>query len=127
MKFIGEYLDWHYFQVWPKLLVLWRNLTLFPIFYFSVFLHLRTLFAPWKRLQENAINPLKDFQGFLANVFVNIIMRIVGFVVRVALIALALIGFLFVTAVGLVLISLWLFMPFLLAHVLVVSIGLLFS
>jgi len=122
-----DYFFWHYTTALRDIGCLWLNYIWFVNHLFSVKEVLGTLFAPWKRLQEKPVNPLKDFQGFLGNVFINIMMRLVGLVVRLALLAIALIGFLFVTAVVLTLLSLWIFMPFLLAHVLVTAIGLLFS
>lgn len=122
-----DYAAWHYTIALRDMGRIWLNYLWFVNHLFSVREVIGTLFAPWKRLQEKPVNPLKDFEGFLGNVFINIMMRLVGLVVRLALIIIALIGFFLVTAVGLVLFPLWIFMPFLLAHAFVTAIGLLFS
>ncbi|MCJ7740407.1 hypothetical protein MUP32_03775, partial [Candidatus Microgenomates bacterium] len=76
-----SYLDWHYHIVWRKVLMLWRNLTLFPLYYFSVPLHLRTLLSPWKR-QRVKMKPGFDINDFIYVVIFNLSSRIIGMVLR---------------------------------------------
>ncbi len=76
-----SYLDWHYFVIWTRLLIIWRNLTLFPFYYFSIPLHLRTLFAPWKRqlvFKKPGFHPEDIFYV----VTFNMLSRILGAIVR---------------------------------------------
>lgn len=81
MREIINYLHWHYFEIWPKLLTLWRNLTLFPFYYFSIPLHLSTLFTPWKR-QQMKMGVGFHLDEFLGVIGFNLIARLVGMIVR---------------------------------------------
>ena len=76
-----SYLDWHYHIVWRKLLILWRNLTLFPIYFFSIPLHLRTLLHPWKR-QRVKMKPGFDVNDFIYVIIFNLSSRGIGAVLR---------------------------------------------
>ncbi|MDD5729291.1 MAG: hypothetical protein PHV59_12080 [Victivallales bacterium] len=76
-----NYIDWHYFEVWPKIITLWRNTILFAYYYFSIPLHLKTLFSPWHRqkVKMRVGFHLDDFFGVLS---FNVISRILGAIVR---------------------------------------------
>jgi len=80
-----RYLDWHYFTIWTRLLVLWRNITLFPFYYFSIPLHLRTLFLPWKR-QVLSKKPGFHPTDILYVLSFNILSRIIAAIVRLLVI-----------------------------------------
>lgn len=81
MSFLLNYIDWHYFVAWPKTLVLWRNFTFFPFFYFSIPLHLRTLFSYWKR-QKAHMRLGFHFDDFVGVLGFNLTSRIIGAIVR---------------------------------------------
>lgn len=81
MNFISDYFNWHYLEVWPKLLLVWRNLSLFPFYYFSVPLHLHTLFSYWKR-QKKEMGVSFRPSDFFAVISFNLVSRGIGFVIR---------------------------------------------
>ncbi len=81
-----NYLDWHYKKVWPTLFLIWRNLTLFPFYYFSIPLHLQTFFCPWKR-QTYKTGAGFDFGEFLSVTSINLISRLLGATLRMMVIA----------------------------------------
>jgi ATP-dependent Clp protease ATP-binding subunit ClpC len=76
------YLDWHYFIIWTKLLTLWRNITLFPFYYFSIPLHLRTLFAPWKKQLVRKKPGFHPTDIFYVVTF-NFLSRLIAAIVRI--------------------------------------------
>lgn len=78
-----------------------------------------TWFAPWRRLQEQKVNILKSPEDFFANLAVNFIMRIVGFVVRSALLLIAFIAFLVIFAFGFSFLLFWIVLPVIVAHLFV--------
>ena len=109
--FLPEYLDWHYHQCWLKIIVLWRNLSLFPFYYFSVPHHLKTLFSPWKR-QLVSMKPGFHFDDFLNVVFFNLFSRIIGACVRTATILYGLTAMLICFILGLIPVLVWPIIPF---------------
>lgn len=76
-----NYIDWHYFEIWPKILTLWRNSILFPFYYFSIPLHLATFFSPWHRqyVTKKLGFHLDDVLGVI---FFNFFTRIIGAFMR---------------------------------------------
>ena len=120
-----DYLWWHYSTALLDILYIWRNYLWFINHLFSIPEVTLSLFAPWKRLQEEKINILSDIEGFFTNLFINIMMRIVGTVIRLALLAIALICLVIVLCAGVVVFVLWIALPFLIANFLIMGIQLL--
>ena len=81
MKPSNDYLVWHYLKVWPKTLTLWFNLTVFPIYYFSIPLHLKTFLSPWKR-QTVRMKPGFSLSDFLGVIIINLSSRVMGAILR---------------------------------------------
>lgn len=103
-----RYLAWHYGRAIVESFSLWRLGFRFVTRLCAVPLHLRTLFAPFERLGEAVEGGLGDrFESFL----VNAIMRLVGFVARLGVLAMALAGYAAVVALGLVGLVGWLLLP----------------
>ncbi|MBI4991431.1 hypothetical protein HZB96_05045 [Candidatus Gottesmanbacteria bacterium] len=90
MKYLSDYLHWHYIEAWRKIFIVWRNLTLFPYYYFSISLHLSHLFNPWKRqrIKMGVGFHLDEFFGVVA---FNIISRILGAIIKLTVICYGLI------------------------------------
>lgn len=112
MSFLLNYIDWHYFAIWPKTLILWRNLTLFPFFYFSIPHHLRTLFSYWKR-QKARMKPGFHFDDFLGVLGFNLTSRIIGAIVRTATILYGILFMAVFCVLGTVPALVWPLIPFL--------------
>jgi ATP-dependent Clp protease ATP-binding subunit ClpC len=110
MNILPEYIEWHYFKVWPNLFKVWRNLTLFPFYYFSIPLHLRTLLSPWKR-QQTEKKPGLFFDNLLNVFFFNVSSRIIGFVMRITTIIYGLVIMCLFFTGGIFLPVAWIFMP----------------
>ncbi len=111
-----SYLLWHYTVAWGDLLRLYLNLTWFLWNFFSIRILFGTLFSPWHRLRENA---KKDIGGLLGSLILNLILRGIGCVARIAtiltgLLALALLFLFFLASL-----SLWLIMPLVLAWLII--------
>lgn len=112
VAFIGSYLLWHYGNALTNIVVVWGNFIWFIFHFFSTFVLLRTLFAPWERIHE--AYPKKgqfDLEFFFGTLLVNIIMRIVGALVRLAFILISLALFLCVFSVGSLFIVFWVVAP----------------
>lgn len=111
-----DYILWHYSSAYIDIIYIWWNYLWFVNHLFSVPEVARSLFAPFKRLEEEKVNILLYPAEYFANLFVNIIMRIVGFSLRVAILSIALLGFIVVFFVGAFTLILWSILPALVIH-----------
>ena len=121
-----DYAIWHYSRAYADICYIWWNYLWFVNHLFSVPEVLGSLFSPFKRLQEEKVSIMKSPEDFFSNLAVNILMRIVGFVIRSAIIIVALIGFLLVLSVGSLFLALWTVLPALVLYFFVTSINVLF-
>ena len=127
IKVFRDYLLWHYTVAYLDILYIWWNYLWFVNHIFSVPDVLRSWVSPFKRLQEDRVNILKNPEDFFANLFVNIIMRIVGFIIRTALLFIASCFFVIVFIFGIVFVLLWTILPILVGYFFINGIQLLFS
>lgn len=105
-----RYIDWHYFEVWPKILLWTRNLALFPFYYFNIPLHLTSLLSPWKR-QTIRKKPGVNLENIANVIAFNIISRSVGAGIRLATIFYGLIFMIILAAIGIFISLSWIFIP----------------
>lgn len=122
-----DYLLWHYTTALADIFFIWRNMMWAVGHMFSVQEVLLTLFSPFKRLQEEAPNPLADFQGFLGGLVVNILMRIVGFIIRSALLFIAFGVWAILIVFGTALFLVWFLLPYLLLIIFTTALSAAFS
>lgn len=127
LKVFRDYLIWHYTSAYIDIFHIWWNYIWFVNHIFSVPDVLRSWISPFKRLQEDKVNLLKNPEDFFANLFVNIVMRIVGTIIRTALLFIALIFFAIVLLFGAVFILLWTILPVLVGYLFIHGIDLLLS
>ena len=106
-----NYLVWHYSTAYNDIVHIWWNYIWFVNHLFSVPDVIKSLFAPFKRLQEEKSSILIHPEEFFSNLLVNLIMRMVGFFLRTVIIFMALLGFTMVIIGGLLLLSLWTILP----------------
>jgi hypothetical protein len=104
------YVAWHYSIALRDYFRVWGNILWFLAHFFSLSPLLKTLISPWRRLGEQYPSTF-DPAEFLAVAFVNFLMRVVGFFIRLCVLlcggmflALAFFG-------GLLLLLMWLVMP----------------
>lgn len=106
-----QYAIWHYTEAIRELLLIWRNILWFFWNLFSVPLLLGTLFSPFRRIHErvgsHGLN-LEDIGGAIA---VNLIMRLVGFVLRLMVITIGLTCIAVTLVTGVASIAVWVLMP----------------
>lgn len=104
------YLKWHYSRALKNLFLIWKDFVWFIWYFFSIGELARTLFAPWRRLNE-------EYQKGLAvgswgeTLIVNTLMRLVGAIFRLVLIAVGLVLLLLVIVLLLPALALWLALP----------------
>lgn len=81
VRLIVTYTFWHYTSAFVDGWRVFTNFVWFIYNYFSISLLSRTLFSPWRRLQENQIGKSR-VGSFFSNLVINFIMRLVGFLIR---------------------------------------------
>lgn len=124
LTFFYTYANWHYTLGFLALLSHGRNFLSFLWNFFSIPDLLRTLFSPWRRLRETYDDGY-DIQDKLATLLVNTIMRIVGAIVRLAVIAFGILAQVLATAFFIMASFIWLLLPAVVGVILVVIIDIL--
>jgi len=76
-----RYIQWHYGRAWKDLSSNAASLVFFVGSFFSFTSLFRTLFLPWKRLGETYEKGL-DAEKLISTFLVNMITRVLGFVLR---------------------------------------------
>lgn len=125
-RVLRDYLVWHFTVAYLDIVYIWWNYLWFVNHIFSVPDVLQSWISPFKRLQEEKVNIIKSPEDFFANLFVNLMMRIVGIVIRTALLFVALCFFVAVFVFGIVFALFWTILPMLLIYLFINGIHLLF-
>lgn len=124
--YFPAYVIWHYTAgLWAAFGVA-GNLIRFTAHFFSIGLLFKTLFSPWRRLGEQYSSGLHPNE-WLATLTVNILMRVVGAVIRLFLIVFGLVAVVIVTVAVGVAILVWILWPVLILTSIVGGLFLLFS
>lgn len=108
-----QYLSWHFFDVPKKILKAFKNILLFNLEYFSIFLLLKTFFSHWRRYSF-AYPRGFDIRAYAGVFFSNLISRILGAVVRTFLIVLGILVEILILFLGGIVFLGWFFFPFIL-------------
>lgn len=104
------YLIWHYTSGFKAGLAVARDVNYFIANFFSLPILVKTLFSPWRRLAETygkGLNPEQWFETLI----VNVLMRVVGAIIRLAMIVSGLIILVLVLLVSLLALLAWLLLP----------------
>ena len=110
---VAQFFLWYFWEVPKKIFKAWINFLKFNIEYFSIPLLLKTFFAPWKRYAW--IYPRGfDLVKYAEIAFSNLITRILGMIMRTALIIIGIVAELFIFAAGVMALIIWLILPLLL-------------
>jgi len=107
-----SYVLWHYKTGMADLARAWKDILIFVINFFSLPHLFATLATPYRRLSEkggSGFNP----RELLSRLFVNTVMRIVGFVIRLVIITIGVFAVLIVLTLAPLLFIFWLAAPLL--------------
>ncbi len=107
------YVVWHYSQAVLDLLGIVRNFLWFFKEFFSIALLAKTLFSPFRRLNEERKVGF-DLGALFEKIMVNTLMRVVGIVLRATLILLGIACMLATLVFGLAFLIAWLLAPLML-------------
>ncbi len=123
-KILGMFLSWYYKDAPMGIIGVWRNFILFIANYFSIFLLFKTLFSPWKRISESYGRGF-DIGRFFSALFLNLLSRSIGFIIRITVITIGIVAEFIILAVGIASLALWFFLPIILIWAIIQGIMLL--
>lgn len=110
-RLILSYFIWHYTVALKDFFNLSKNFLWFIFHFFSISVLLKTLFSPWQKLDESykrGFNLNAIFETFV----VNVLMRIVGFFIRITMIVVGTLTWIITLATSIVTFMVWIFLPF---------------
>lgn len=106
-----QWLEFQFFDAPKEILKAWRNFLRFNLNYFSIKVLFKTLFSYWHKYRWQAPRGFYPWQWVEAQVG-NLISRVLGAIVRTGLIIFGLISEVFVFCAGLLVLLVWLVLPF---------------
>lgn len=123
---ISNYFRWHYGKAFAELFHLWLNFLWFIIHLFSIREMFLALFAPWRRMTEQKKKGF-SFENFAAYIIVNLLSRIIGFIMRGSVLLTGVICLSVTITMGALTFITWVFLPAISIATIVVGIALLSS
>lgn len=111
LHIIRDYFHWHYTTGVIDYLRVWGNFLHFILNLFSIKLLVSTLFTPWKRMEEEQKVNITDFYNYFEKHFINFISRIIGALIRSALILVGTVIWAIICVTGLVGFIAWFLLP----------------
>ncbi len=125
MNIFFEALVWQFFDAPKAILTGWKNFLLFNLNYFSVPLLLRTYFSHWHRYSYSYDKVFEFWKNIEIFVF-NMMSRIIGAILRTFFIIIGATVEVAIVIIGLIILLIWLVLPFILISGLLFGIKLLF-
>jgi hypothetical protein len=110
---IFGYLKWHYSKAIYSLTEIWGNFLYFIFEFFSISLLFKNFFDPWKRMSDQYPKNF-DLKKYFYAFVTNIIVRIVGIIMRTVLIIIGLSCYILTAIFYPIVIIVWLVLPFIL-------------
>ena len=121
LRLIPAYLGWHYTKAFSDMFRIYGDTFWFLWRFYSVPTTLKTFFSPWERMGEQYQKGL-DFGAIASTFIINTLMRILGMIMRIFLLALTLISFIIALFAMIVVLIVWICAPVLLVILLVLGI-----
>jgi hypothetical protein len=119
--FFTHYVAWHYTKAFRRIYGIWTNFLWFVYHFFSIPLLLKTFFEPWQRMHEEYKKGV-DPQELAGALIVNLLLRLVGMVLRAVVIVVGLALFLLILVGGLLCFLAWLILPLAIVYLLYLGI-----
>lgn len=125
-RLVPLYFFWHYTSAFFDMFRIFGNLYWFLWHFFSVPDTFKTFFDPWQRLHEKYHKGL-DIEAMASTLVVNILMRIVGMIMRTFLLFFALVSFLVFTFMFVIFFLVWIILPAAMVGFFIAGVGALFK
>lgn len=116
-----HYISWHYTKAISDLLNLFKNFARFIWTFFSIKLLLQTLFVPFQKLSVKRTKKL-DLEDFFSALVTNLLMRLIGFIIRTFFILIGIFSMLFFILAYSVLFIVWIILPLVLLSMFVLGV-----
>jgi len=110
--FLREYITWHYGKALSELATLFKTYLNFIYHFFSLPLMIRTWVSPLFRRREERPADMTDIEALAMSLVGNLILRIVGFILRTFILALGVVVEVCVIVVFILLFVGWILLPF---------------
>ena len=123
---VKDYVRWHYGEAFKELFHVWCNFLWFIIHFFSLPQLSSSLIAPWKRMTEERTKGF-DFETFLSYLIINLLSRVVGFILRSAVILVGLTVLLLTVLSGFSIFLFWVVAPVAIVALLALGVSLVIS
>lgn len=111
ISIILGYLKWHYGRAIRSLGQVWGNFLIFTYDFFSIKLLYKNFFDPWKRMSDSYPKSF-DFKKYFYAFITNLIVRLVGIIMRLVLLGVGLICYILLAILYLPALIIWLLLPF---------------
>ncbi len=108
--FVGSYVAWHYGAAFKRMYGIWTNFLWFCYHFFSLPVLLKTFFAPWERMHESYGKRL-DPEAIAGAFIVNMLLRLVGMTLRLAVIVVGVAMFVITCIGGVLFFIAWALLP----------------
>lgn len=109
-KLFLYYMSWHYTAAFLGIIRIYGNALWFFFSFFSISLLLKTLLSPLERLQEKYKRD-PDIKEWISTFAVNILMRLIGAMLRLFVIVVGLLTLLLTTFLGVAFFIIWIVLP----------------
>jgi hypothetical protein len=116
-----EYIKFHYGRGIKEFFVVTKNFLWFIKNFFSFSIFIKTLFSPWHHLGEK-YGSIIDLGSFASTFVINTIMRILGFSIKVLVMFIGSLVYIFSIFSALALFIVWIFAPAIIVFMIVLSI-----
>jgi len=120
------YLKWHYGKAIFSIIQIWKNFLFFVFEFFSVKLLFKNFFDPWKKMSDTYPKNF-DFKKYTYTFITNLIVRVVGILMRSGLIIIGLVSYLIMILLYPIVLMLWLFLPLIVIFLIYSGLFLIFS
>jgi hypothetical protein len=120
------FLKWHYGRAVRSLIAIWGIFLSFVANYFSIELLFTNFFDPWKRMTD-AYPKKIDLKEFFYAFITNIIVRILGILMRTFLITIGITAYTITILLFPLALICWLLLPFIVLSILMIGVFLIFK
>ena len=125
LTIVRDYIVWHYSTALVSFVRLYKNFWWFTVQFFSIPQLAGSLLSPYKRITERRVG-LFDIEAWAGFIIINIISRLIGFVVRICIIIAGIIALVVLCLLALIWYTIWLAAPAIISYCLVYGLYLLF-